>query len=153
MAVVTKYGSGARDPAAVLQTDATYAEAKVFHVNSKIDITNGDSIASKFFVGRVPTNAILSPLSRMDYEAVAGVTTMDVGFAGAVAALVAAKDVSSAGNASAVSAVAVANLNKRVWELAGLAADPGGMLDIFATLNAAATATKSIVFSFLYSRK
>lgn len=159
MAVVTKYGSGYRDPAAVGNIDGVYRQSRLHAIHSKIDFTNGDTAASKYYIGSVPSNAIIEVGSVLYYEAVTGVNSIDVGFfkpnGGAVIlvnALIAAKDITSAGSVSinAQGAVTTANSNKRAWEMAGLAADPGGELDIVATINANATATKSAIFNLRY---
>ena len=162
MAVVTKYGSGYKDPASLRAIDAVFAEGNMKAIFSKIDITNGDSIASLFYVGSIPSDAIIDVGSTYYYEAVAGVTDLDVGFyrpnGGAVIdadAIIDGDDVSSAGSQTIAGhgTITTANSNKRAWEWAGLSSDPGGFLDIVATLKAASTATKSIIFNLRYSKK
>lgn len=144
MAVVTKYGNGYPVPGALTLVSAVDAEASVRVIYSKISVANGDSIASLLYLGRVPSNARILPNSTFYYSAITGLNSLDIGFAGAVNALVAAKDVTAAGNASLVSAITAGNLGKKAWEMAGLAADPGGLIDVFATMNAAATAAGTI---------
>lgn len=162
MAVVTKYGTGYRDPTSRVEIDADKAEAHVKTIASMISITNGDSIASLFFVGRVPSNAIIDPRSTYIHAAVTGVTDFDLGFyhpnGGAVIdadALVDGDDISGAGIQTLIGhgTLTVANANKRAWELAGLTSDPGGFLDIVATLKAASTATVVVQFLIDFLRK
>lgn len=159
MAVVTKYGTGYKDPSSLTAVNALFAEASVKVIVSQIAITNGDSINSLFYIGSVPSSAIIDPGAVYDYEAVAGVTDFDVGFyrplGGAVIdadALVDVDDISSAGTQTfkGHGTITTANGHKRAWELAGLSADPGGMLDIVATLKAASTATKVVNFRIPY---
>lgn len=148
MAVVTKYGSGARDPASLLALDNAVAQGVQRAISSQIAITNGDSAASKFYIGKVPSNALILPDSAYYHEAVAGVTDLDVGFENDPDALVDGDDVSSAGSQTLAGhgTFTAPNMNKRAWQLAGLSSDPGGELDVFATLKAASTATKVIHF-------
>jgi hypothetical protein len=155
MAVVTKYGTGYPDPTSKVEVDADFAEAHVKSIVSQIGITNGDSINSKYYVGRVPSNAIIDPSSVYTNAAITGVTSFDLGFVGAVNALVAAVSLAVASTApvNATVAVTAANQVKRAWQLAGLTSDPGGFLDIFATINAAATATGVVNFFLKFLRK
>lgn len=150
MGVVTKYGTGYKDPAAVKMIDAIFAEASEKSINSKIDIANGDSATSIFYVGKVPSSALISPRSQIFGPALASLTSFSLGFAGAATALMNAVDIKAGGAFSAVSNVGIANYTKRAWQLAGLSSDPGGTLDVFATLGAdaggAATIHAELVF-------
>lgn len=158
MGVVTKYGSGYQNPAAVAAVDAVFAEGRAKTIVSRLSIANGDSATSKFYVGRVPSNAVILTASKITHEACAGVTDFDVGLFkdGAVAVassddlLADGLDISSAGTKNVLAAVATADLGKRVWELLGLAADPGVTYDIIATLKADSSAAKVAVFEILY---
>lgn len=152
--VVTAYGTGYKNPTSLQAVNAVYAESQPKRINSQITITNGDSIASTYFVGRVPSNAIIDPRSLIVYAAITSVTSMHLGFAASTAALVSAKDISSAGNGTLLSigTLTTANMNKRAWELAGLTTDPGGFLDIIATINVAATATGVVQFFIDYGK-
>lgn len=159
-AVVSKYGSGARDPAALVNTENVYNGGRMRCLNSKITITNGDDIASIYRFGAIPSNAIIDPQSFLDYYAATGVTSFDLGFyypnGGAVIDannLVAALDIHLAGTGTlrSIGTLTLANSNKRVWELAGLSADPGGNIDIVGTINAAATATGVVNLTLRYS--
>lgn len=155
MAVVTKYGNGYKNPASLLAIDAVFAEGAARRITSKIDITNGDSIASKFYIGSVPSNAIIDPRSSYYYGAVTSVSDFDVGFENDPDALVDGDDVSSAGSQSLIGhgTLTLANGTKKAWELAGYTSDPGGMLAVFGTLKVAATATASILFVIDYAKK
>lgn len=162
MAVVTKYGTAARDPAGNLrQLDGIFAAAEKRFIVSQVSITNGDSINSVFYIGELPSNAIIDPDSTYDYEAVAGCTDVDVGFyqplgkGGAVIDadnLVDGDDIATAGSQTLKghATLTTANGHKRAWELAGLATDPGGNLALGLKLNAAATATKVVNFRIGY---
>lgn len=140
MAVVTGYGTGYKNPAAIKAVEGKFAEGLPRTINSQISIANGDSIASVYFVGKVPSSALLSPGSNIYLPATAGLTSFGLGFTGAPAALMSAVNVSAGGIFPAMSAVSVANYIQPAWQLAGLSSDPGGMLDLFVTLGAAAGA-------------
>lgn len=158
MAVVTKYGTGARDPSSLKAVDGVYAHATPRSINSQISIAAGDSINSTYDIGEVPADAIIDPNSAYDYQAVGAAATMDVGFyypnGGAlidVDALVAGDDVAAAGSQTLKGhgTLTTANGMKRAWELAGLAANPGGNLRVVATLKGAAASNNALINFFL----
>jgi hypothetical protein len=154
MAVVTRYTAGYPQvtPAAGfgfqnnqwLQSRAT---VRAFAFN--IAATNGDSINSVYKLGRVPSGAILLPESLLYCPAIAGLTSVSVGLdnlAGTAQAgcLMSAVNISAGGSFAIMAAVAVANYNQKAYQLLGLSADPNSNLDVYATLNAAATASGAI---------
>lgn len=161
MAVVTKYGTGYKDPNSQRLVEAIFAEATVKAINSEIKISNGDSAGSKYIVGRLPSDAIIDPFSTYQHTALTGVVDLDIGFAGGVIAadaadnLVDGDDVALAGSQTFAGhgTLTTENSNKRVWELAGLVANPGGMIDLVATINAAATADGSINFIVRFAKQ
>jgi hypothetical protein len=157
MGVVTKYGTGYKDPAALKAVDAIPAEGRLLCFSSIVAVANGDSATSQLFFGRVPSNAIILPISRLDYSAITGLTSLDIGFAASANALVSALTVAAAGTtllgAGGGAGMGIAKLGLRAWQMATLAADPGGMLDIVGTMNQAAAAAGTIVLSLLYARK
>jgi hypothetical protein len=152
MGVVTKYGTGSKDPTALNPIEAVFAEGVLRQINSKAAIANGDSSTSVIYFGKIPSSAILDPKSQVYAEAITGLTSFSLGFVGAPAALMSAVDIHAGGNFSAVAAVGAANYNKRAWQLAGLASDPGGLLDIIGTLGADAGAAGSITTAIAYSK-
>jgi hypothetical protein len=124
-------------------------------------ITNGDSIASKYLVLRVPSNSRVKHIT-VENAAIAGAIG-DVGVYYAATAQDCAVGITPGTVidadffASAYSFVAgqlvpidvtfeggfytLANRVKPLWEAVGLTSDPGGKFDIVVTLTAAATAT------------
>ncbi len=152
MTAYTRYGTGYKDPASVNRINAVYADAQNRSVNSMISIGASDGIGSVYYVGQVPSNAIIDPASTFYFEAATDVTDFDLGFANDPDALVDGLDIHLAGSDRVMKSVATASLNKRAWELAGLSSDPGGMLDIIATLKAAASAAAKVVFRINYGR-
>lgn len=166
MAVVLKYGRANKDPASIFLPEPVQAEGRLRQVASgPITITNGDSINSTYYFGKVSSSAILLPDSIVYHEAITGVTSIDFGlwkdgvntvmFGGgsAQALLAAAQNIAAASNKPGLAAVTTANLGKRVYELLGYANDPGFEYDIVGTINAAATATGIISALYRYAKK
>lgn len=161
MAVVVSYGSGYKNPAALSAIEAIFAEAQPKIINSQASIANGDSIASTYLLGRVPSSAILDPESRLYSSANAGLTSVSLGLtqAGltpAPNALINAQSIAAGfapgAGTLALFSVPLANLNLRAWQLAGFAADPGGMLDVYLTINTASTAASTVTLNMRYSK-
>lgn len=152
MAVVTKYGTGARDPASLAAIDGIYAQAERRTINSLISIANGDSIASVLHIGEVPSDCIIDPNSTFRFTAITGLTDLDIGFENDTDALVDGDDVATAGTQTLAGhgTLTTANSNKRAWELANLSSNPGGNLKVLATMNAAATAAGTLKVELSY---
>lgn len=150
MAVVTKYGTGSKDPAALRPVDAVFAEGIDRTIASKISVANGDSQNSLLYFGKVPSNALLSPGSNLYAAAITGLTSFSLGFAAAPAALMSAVNVAAGGTFPALSAVSLSNYTQRAWQLAGLSSDPGGLLDIVGTLGANAGAAGDVVLRLTF---
>lgn len=164
MAVVTKYGSGYRDPTSLKAIDAINRGAEIRIIKSKATITNGDGIASKYFLGSVPSNAKINPGGKLYWGAATSVVSADLGFyypnGGALilaTALIAAQDIHLAGStdlfgATGSGVATPTNMDKAAWQLAGLTADPGGELDVVLTINNAATATADVFAELSYAK-
>jgi len=157
MTVVTRYGTGFQDPAVkpadLLPTDAVAAHAH--SLVSTVEVANGDSIASKVYFGKVPSNARLLVHSRLDHDAMTGVNSFSLGgqipgSAAAPNAFMLNVDITAAGNKPALSVINIDSLHKAVWQLLGYAKDPGGEADIYGTLNAAATAAGTLTLTLLF---
>ncbi len=152
MAVVAAYGTGSRDPSSLKAVDGIFACAETRMLNSQIAIGNGDSIASIYRFGEIPADCIIDPNSVFWYGAATGVTDFDIGLrypnGGAVIladCIVNGQDIHLAGSATLAAATGsgvatAANQQKRAWQLAGLASNPGGNLEVYGTANAASTA-------------
>lgn len=164
MGVVTKYGTGARDPASLKAIDAISAAAEMRKIRSLVAITNGDSIASKYMIGEVPSDAVIEANSLIVTDAITSASDCDVGLAypNGGAMIVADCIVNGQTFASATSVTlaaatgsgvaTAANMNKKAWELAGLSSNPGGNLALWLTINAAAGATGSVLFKITYDK-
>lgn len=160
MAVVTKYAGSAKDPSVAALVPPALAEGRMRAINvPAIAITNGDSINSAFYLGKISSAAVpFCGASTFKHGAVTSVNDADIGVYkdGAIVDIdlfADGLDISSAGAKDPFAAVAVANVGKTVWQLLGLANDPGVEYDVVLTLKVAATATASVGGSILYSKK
>lgn len=99
-------------------------------------------------VGRFPSNARIHGLGKLyaDDLATSGSPTLSIGVSSVnnnIAAAVPAALTDSIALSAAVTGANlvkdIANFGKMLWEHAGAATDPGGELDIYATVKAAAT--------------
>ncbi len=99
-------------------------------------------------LGVFGSNAYLDPLRCQAYfDDLGSTTTMDVGSVASPAALVSGQDVSTAaGNFSLFKGVDIANWFKPLWQVLGLSADPGGKIELIATVKTA-TATGTFAWS------
>jgi hypothetical protein len=165
MAVVTKYGTGARDPSSLKAIDGINAAAEVRKIRSLIVITNGDSATSKYMIGEAPADAIIDAgNSVITFDALTSVTDADIGVAypngGAMIVadcIVNGHDIHLAGSTTLAAATGsgvatAANKAKRLWELAGLTSNPGGNLALWLTLNAGATAGGNVHCKIEYDK-
>lgn len=158
MGVVTKQGQGYANSIANAAVDGLFAEGIVKNVYSQVAVANGDSIGSTHFFARVPSDGRLLPNSILRDSNIASLTSYSVGInqpnGGAVISatcLLNAADIHTAGDSQL--GPATGSWNKRFWEIAGLASDPGGYLDIVGTMNAAATGAGTIEVFILFARR
>lgn len=150
MAVVTRYGTAVKDPASALAVNANVAEGLDRTAYSKVSVSS-DSNTSLHLLARLPSNARLRPGSTLYYSALTGLTSYSIGLGvnGAIvnsktAALVSAEDIHLAGSVLLSKAIAAGSLGKQLWDLAGYAADPGGMIDIIGTVGADCSTTGTL---------
>jgi hypothetical protein len=115
------------------------------------------TVGSTIRLGRFDSNTRLHTLSTLKFSANAASTTLAVGLAsvnnnfGALqpTALLAATSIATAGTAQLGS---LANAGRMLWEIAGLASDPGGQFDIYATTGGATlNASSDVVAEFAIS--
>lgn len=106
-----------------------------------------DSTLSQYHLVDLPSSCILHPDTFFDVEN-DGFAQIVIGTESDTDALV---DVlKSAGNTISPVAKGDANHSKRLWEVLGLAADPGGNIGIWKHAEAAATAAGSMPFQIHY---
>ncbi|MDE2579965.1 MAG: hypothetical protein KGL46_14270, partial [Hyphomicrobiales bacterium] len=159
MGVVTRYTSGYPDPTKVsaFSRNAHEAVANLKVSYFSIAAQNGDSIGSVFKIARLPSNAMIFPgLSSLFAAANAGLTSVSIGVNNnigtkQVGALQNALNIAAGGTFALAGAVAQANYGQRLWQLLGLASDPGMELDLEITLNAASTAASLINGQLVWS--
>lgn len=138
---------------------AFLARSRVHQSRGIVTVTNGDSIASIYRFCRVRSNDMISRLEVFNATCGAGCTG-DVGLydtalnGGAVVSVqyfASAIDLNTAHLSpfdvtmeAAAGPAVVANMEKRIWECLGLAADPQKEYDVAITLAAAAAATGAV---------
>ena len=102
-------------------------------------------------MARIPSNARLVDIGQVTYGAFGGAAAFNIGLdhekmsgaerTAAANKLWAAQSVVAAGSRKLMHAPVLADLEKRVWQLAGLTKDPGGEMDV---VIAASTVTANI---------
>lgn len=152
MAVVTVYGdefTKTRVPREFIEVAKQHGRVRAHH--DKMVITAADSVGSKYYLGKLPSNCRLLPDSKVYFDAIGASATLDIGDADTVDALSTDLDISSAGSAGALDNIAIEEYGQYLWEMLGLSADPGGQIDIIGTLaGAAATNTGDLVVDLRY---
>lgn len=172
MGVVTYNGQGYSNPTTSQAPDRTFAESQDKLVFSLVNVANGDSATSVAYIGRVPSDArFVFGENNVILPAIAGLTSLSVGLAkpaqdvnnppvsasaAQIANILSATCLLNAVNVAAGGTFALGpttgNWKKRAWELAGLAADPGGYLDVIATIGNAAGAAGTLEFFLGFAR-
>lgn len=102
------------------------------------------AINDTIWLGKFPSNTVLDPAGCTGWFDDLGTSvTLDVGGANDPDGLTAAQDVATAaGSFNLLKSVDIANYFKPIWAQLGYAADPGGVLDLYATVKGgAATGT------------
>lgn len=140
------------DSTPVTINKANVARARILHSRGVCTSANGDSIASVYRFCRIKSNDLVKSVI-LDNATWGAACTMDIGLyktaydGGAVVDadfFASAVDMNTANRALDVTresgVITVANMEKRVWELLNLAADPQIEYDVAGTLVAAAAA-------------
>jgi len=164
MAVVTVKSSliTARDSGG--KSTLSTGPRRLYDQADTVEVTNGDSIGSKFILGSVPSSASMRELVVLcDAITLAAAdvglyrTTQDGGavvdadlFGSAVSLAAAITTGTNILHASGV--LDIANLAKPLWQILGLSTDPQVMYDVVATLTAAATATGTLTARISYAQ-
>ena len=125
-------------------TDAVLRRDRVELTGAAGNGAVGDTIS----LGVFGSNAYIDPLAAVcHFDDLGTGITVDVGYSGDTDALVANQDVAAAaGNFSLFKGVDIANWFKPLWQVLGLAADPGGKIELLMTIKGAA-ATGTVVWS------
>jgi hypothetical protein len=143
------YGSNYPNPNSPTQVIGDHKGARLRCTASLLTLAAAAAANDRVFVARVPSSARMVNIGDVNYAAFGAGCTASLGFfhakmtAGEATAaktvLWNAQAVAAAGVRQTMFGVALANLNKRAWQLAGLTADPGGELDIVWTFATAST--------------
>lgn len=144
------------DATPVVLNKANVDGARERHKRGVVAAVSGDSIASVYRFFRVKSNDLVSRLT-LDNATLGAACTMDIGIyktakdGGAVVdadLFASAVDMNAANRGLDVlresGVITVADMEKRLWELLGLTADPGIDYDVCGTLVAAAAASGSV---------
>lgn len=164
MAVVTVKSSliTARDSGG--KSTLSTGPRRLYDQADTVEVTNGDSIGSKFILGSVPSSASMRELVVLCDAITAAAadvglyrTTQDGGavvdadlFGSAVSLATAITTGTNILHESGV--LDIANLAKPLWQVLGLSSDPQLMYDVVATLTAAATATGTLTARITYAQ-
>lgn len=165
MAVVTTKSTQItnRDATPVVLSNGRINGGMVQHSRGVVAIANGDSVASKYLVCQLPSNAV--PISvRVTSPDIGTTTIADIGLykstrdGGAVVdadffgSAVSLKDgaISKSEVLFESGVVTVANSEKPVWEHLGLTSDPSLTYDVALTLTGAADAAGSVLVEVDY---
>lgn len=166
MAVVTVKSSliTARDSTPPGKSTLSTGPRRLYDQTGTVEVTNGDSIASKFILGSVPSSASMRELivycdAITSAAADIGLyrTTQDGGAVVDADLFASAQSIATAitvgTNVLHESAVLdIANLDKPLWQVLGLSTDPQLMYDVVATLTAAATASGTLTVRMVYGQ-
>jgi hypothetical protein len=113
------------------------------HIVDSAAFANTDSIASKCFLGEVPSHAVINPASTLYFGAFGTSCTLNIGDANDEDGLATVIAVASAGNSPILEAMSAQNFVKQLWEHLGYAKDPGRMIDLYASVAGAAVSTST----------
>lgn len=165
MAVVTVKSARitGRDSTPPVRGGLTLGPRRLYAEVATVEVTNGDSIASKFILATVPSHASMRELviycdAITSAAADFGVyrTTQDGGavvdadaFGSAVSLATAITTGANILHESGV--LDISEIEQPLWQILGLTVDPGIDYDIVATLTAAATASGTLTARAVYA--
>lgn len=135
------YLSGADNP------DPELARGRPIMVQGTVTNLSTDSNLSTYALAVLPSHAILGDRTAFDVENW-GFATVNIGTLDDIDALITIAK--SSGNTVSPIAFGDAKHGKRLWEVLGLAADPGGQITLYAHASAGATGAGSMPFRFEY---
>lgn len=145
------------DPAELAK--GKYLGARVRTVIEKVEVSAAASATSTYRLGKIPSNAVILPGSKIHYDKLDGsanAPTMDVGLEGSNITnddncLADGIDVKTAAGSTDLYGGDIANVGNEAWDfVAGETEDPHEMLDIVATVKDFAVDTGGTVLLELY---
>lgn len=164
MAVVTVKSKAItnRDATPRVINDAAYADIQIRQFIGAAAVANGDSVGSKYIMGQIPSNALVSSLF-LNAPDIGTTTAADIGLYKTTADGGAVVDADFFKAAQALNAgpytdvevangnvISLANSEKRVYELLGLTLDPNIKYDVVLTLTGAADAAGTVQLKCQY---
>lgn len=138
MPINTKYTLAYPDPNGFFLPRSLYRGARRRAILCPFQLTSADAAGTIVYVGKIRSSAIILPSSNFLFGAVTG-CTVKLGTDADDDCLIPAKAIANAGSMLVTSLLPIAGQSKRVWELSGLAIDPGREMDLLLTLTADAT--------------
>jgi len=166
MAVVTVKASAIslRDGTPPAKPGLTLGSRVEYSQKATVEVTNGDSIGSKYLLGSIPSSACVSMLVKLSDAITSAAadfglyrTTQDGGAVVSVALFGSAVSLASADTtgtniAHESGTLDISKFDQPLWQVLGLSADPGLMYDVVATLTAAATASGTLTTRLVFSQ-
>lgn len=153
MADITRYASGLEKT--VLDTShmeaASVAGGRLRRHIDSLETVSGDSSDMRYLMVRLPADAVISSLSTLHHDAISGLTNVSFGDDNDPDGLMSASSLAAAGSKSLLSAVNIASLGKRLWELLGYSEDPGGELELSLYLNSTVSVAGTVLLDLYYS--
>lgn len=166
MAVVTVKSARitGRDSSPPSKGGMTLGPRRLYDDSATVEVTNGDSIGSKFILATVPSHASMRELVVL-CDAITSAaadfglyrTTQDGGAVVDADLFASAQSIATAITAGTnvlheSGVLDVSKIEQPLWQVLGLASDPGIDYDIVATLTAAATATGTLSARAVYTQ-
>lgn len=127
--------------------DPELARGRPIMATGSVENGSSDSSLSTYKLASLPSNCILGDRTKFDVENW-GFATVNIGTLTDVDALITIAK--SSGNTVTPVVFGDAKHGKRLWEVLGLASDPGGVIDIYAHASAGATGAGAMPFQFEY---
>jgi hypothetical protein len=157
--MTTYYGSKVGSVINSLQSTPLVAQAhkggqQYILVRDTIELVTAFAQNDLISLGKLHSDSVIDPIASVIWFDDLGTSiTMDVGSAATENALVAAQDVATAaGSCSVLKSVDVANYCKPLWEILGLASDPGGFIELFAKLEGGDPGTGTVSWQIVGRR-
>ena len=155
------YGSTAQDPAVSPGTvkDVQKLSGRLNSMSGTVALASGLLVGQKIFLGAAPSNSVVASIGTLDFDAFGTAVTLDLGgdiavLAGSADKLIADVDVSAAGATTTMTAVAIEDREKFLWEILGYTEDPGGLLDIVVTIAGATTPNAAdLSWEFIFAER
>lgn len=114
------------------------------------EIANGDSAGSKYLVAKVPSHARISKLSAIHSSGITGVTDADLGSSDDPDGIADGQTLAGTQTYSLAGAITPAKATMMLWQVLGLEKDPKKELELYLTINTAATADGVAVVELVY---